>query len=272
MDAERRNTKDGSGQPRRPKVTTFIATLPRNNLTSYLLEAKYEFLRVLRTPAFAVPTLLFPPMFYLLFGLILNRDSANAAHYLFATYSVFGVMAPGLFGFGVGVSIERERGWLALKRIAPMPPGAYLLAKMAMAALFALIIYVVLAAMARFFGGVQLAAWQWLLLGAIAVFGVLPFCALGLLIGSRVNAAGAPAIVNFIYLPMAFLSGLWMPLSLLPKFFSQIAPLWPPYHLSQLALTTIGRGDGSPLLPHVILVVTFTAICFAVARRWLART
>ena len=113
-----------------------------------MLEAKYEFLRVLRTPAFALPTLLFPPMFYLLFGLLLNRGSDNAAHYLFATYSVFGVMAPSLFGFGVGVAIERERGWLALKRVAPMPPGAYLLAKMAMAMLFALIIYVVLALMA----------------------------------------------------------------------------------------------------------------------------
>lgn len=243
-----------------------------DSAAAYLLEAKYEFLRVLRTPAFAVPTLLFPPMFYLLFGLILNRDSANAAHYLFATYSVFGVMAPGLFGFGVAVAIERERGWLALKCVAPMPPGAYLLAKMAMAAAFALIIYLVLALMAHFLGGVQLAVWQWLLLGAIAMLGVLPFCALGLLIGSRVNAAAAPAIVNFIYLPLAFLSGLWMPLSLLPKFFGQIAPLWPPYHLSQLALATIGHDDGSAALPHVAFVVAFTALCFAVARRWLAQS
>ena len=243
----------------------------RGSAAAYLLEARYEFLRVLRTPAFAVPTLLFPPMFYLLFGLILNRDSANAAHYLFATYSVFGVMAPGLFGFGVAVAIERERGWLALKRVAPMPPGAYLLAKMVMAAVFALLIYLVLALMAHFLGGVRLAAGQWLLLGAIAVLGVLPFCALGLLIGSRVNASAAPAIINFIYLPMAFLSGLWMPLSLLPKFFGQIAPLWPPYHLSQLALATIARGDGSAVLPHVVFTMAFTAVCFTIARRWLAR-
>ena len=244
----------------------------RGSAAAYLLEAKYEFLRVLRTPAFAVPTLLFPPMFYLLFGLILNRDSANAAHYLFATYSVFGVMGPGLFGFGVGMAIERERGWLALKRVAPMPAGAYLLAKMAMAMMFAMIIYFVLALMARFLGSVQLAAWQWLVLCIIAVFGALPFCALGLLIGSRINASAAPAIVNFIYLPMAFLSGLWMPLSLLPAFFAQIAPLWPAYHLSQLALATIGRGDGSAALPHVTVIVVFTAMCFAIARRWLART
>ena len=73
------------------------------------------------------------------------------------------------------------------------------------------------------------------------MFGVLPFCALGLLIGSRVNASAAPAIVNFIYLPMAFLSGLWMPLSMLPEFIRSIAPLWPPYHLAQLALVTAGQ-------------------------------
>jgi ABC-2 type transport system permease protein len=253
-----------------------IATTPdriaRAALGCYLLEAKFEFLRVLRTPAFAVPTLLFPPMFYLLFGLLLNHSSGGAAYYLFATYSVFGVMAPGLFGFGVGVAIERERGWLALKRVAPMPPGAYLLAKMAMAAVFALIIYVVLASMAYFLGGVHLAAWQWLQLGVIAVLGVLPFCALGLLIGSRVNAAAAPAIVNFIYLPMAFLSGLWMPLDMLPQFISQIAPLWPAYHLSQLALATIGHGDGTAILPHIVISIAFTFACFAIARRWLART
>jgi len=247
-------------------------TLPsRVNFASYLLEAKYEFLRVLRTPSFAVPTLLFPPMFYLLFGLILNRSNGNAAHYLFATYSVFGVMAPGLFGFGVGVAIERERGWLSLKRVAPMPPGAYLAAKMAMAALFALIIYVVLAAMAFGLGGVRLDAVQWLLLGLIAVLGVLPFCALGLLIGSRANASAAPALINFIYLPMAFLSGLWMPLSILPGVISQLAPLWPAYHLAQLALGVIGQVQNGAAANHVLAAAGFTVVCFFIARRWLAR-
>ena len=46
--------------------------------------------------------------------------------------------------------------------------------------------------------------------------GVLPFCAIGLFVGSLVGAQGAPAVVNMIYLPMAFLAGLWMPLSMLP--------------------------------------------------------
>lgn len=252
-------------------IVSTPSVAPYSSLTSYLLEAKYEFLRVLRTPAFAVPTLLFPPMFYLLFGIVLNRGSADAAHYLFATYSVFGVMAPGLFGFGVGVAIERERGWLALKRVAPMPPGAYLWSKMAMAMLFAAIIYLILAVMAFALGGVRFEAGQWIVLGAIAVLGVMPFCALGLVIGSRVNASAAPAIVNFIYLPMAFLSGLWMPLAMLPAVIGTMAPLWPAYHLGQLALAVVGQAHSGGIAIHVVCLAVFTAVCFAIARRAMAR-
>ena len=36
---------------------------------AYALEAKYEFLKVFRMPAYAIPTIVFPVMFYALFGL-----------------------------------------------------------------------------------------------------------------------------------------------------------------------------------------------------------
>ncbi len=241
------------------------------SMPSYVLEAKCEFLRVLRTPSAAFPTLMFPPLFYLLFGILLNRGNSGAAHYLFATYSVFGLMAPSLFSFGVAVAIERERGWLALKRVAPMPPGAYLLAKMVMAMLFGLIIFSVLSVMAFTLGGVRMPVGQWLTLGSIALLGVMPFCAMGLMIGSRANANAAPAFVNLIYLPMAFLSGLWMPLTMLPKFIGQIAPIWPAYHLSHLALMVVGQVPASGIVNHLLWLAGFTAICFAIARRWLAR-
>ena len=252
-------------------LATVAPRASHNALAVYALEAKYEFLRVLRTPAFAAPTLLFPPLFFLLFGLLLNHGNEQAARYLFAGYSVFGVMAPALFGFGVGFAMERERGWLSLKRVMPMPPGAYLLAKMAMAMLFAAIIYVVLALMARFLGDVRLDVAQWLLLGVLAVLGAIPFCAIGLMIGAKSNASAAPAFVNLIYLPMAFLSGLWMPLTMLPVFLTQIAPLWPAYHLSQLAQMTIGLQPWSGVAMHLAWIAGESAVFFAIARRWLAK-
>jgi ABC-2 type transport system permease protein len=250
------------------------ARLPLHaSLRSYLLEAKCEFLRLLRTPSFALPSLLFPPLFYTLFGIVLGggRGGSGAAHYLLATYGVFGIMGAGLFGFGVVVAMERERGFLTYKRALPMPPGAYLFAKMVMAMLFSTLISLVLALLAATLGGVSLAPWQWLALLAINVVGVLPFCAIGLFIGTLVGGQGSPAVINLLYLPMAFLSGLWLPLKMLPPVFATLAPVWPPYHLSQVALRVVGMDDGGSIVVHVAVLGAVTAVLFALARRRLQR-
>ena len=253
-------------------IATDANLSPHSPLRSYLLEAKHEFLRMLRTPSFALPVLLFPALFYTLFGLVLNRaDGGMAARYLLATYGVFGIMGAGMFGFGVVMAMERERGFLAYKRALPMPPGAYLLAKMAMAMLFSMLISVLLGTLAGAFGGVSLLPWQWLALLAINVVGVLPFCALGLFVGTLVGGQGAPAVLNLLYLPLAFLSGLWLPLKMLPPVFATIAPAWPPYHLSQVALGVVGMDDGSSMLVHVAVVVAVTVLFYALARRRLRR-
>lgn len=247
-----------------------VRAAAHSSVQSYLLEARYEFLRLLRTPSFALPSLLFPALFYLLFGVLLNKSHGDAARYLLATYGVFGVMGVGLFAFGVTVAIEREQGFLVYKRALPMPPGAYLFAKMAMAMLFATIISLLLATLAATVGGVELRLSQWLLLWAVNVAGVLPFAALGLYIGSLVGGQGAPAVVNLLYLPMAFLSGLWLPLKLLPAWIAKLAPLWPSYHHSQIALKVIGMDAGGSLALHLGVLAGITVLFFALARRRLA--
>ncbi|MEO8367076.1 MAG: ABC transporter permease [Pseudoxanthomonas sp.] len=240
-------------------------------LALYLREAKYEFLRVLRTPAFSIPTLVFAPMFYLLFGVLLNRGNAGAASYLMVTYSVFGVIGPGLFGFGVGLAMDRERGLLTLKRVQPVPALAPLLAKVGMAMVFATCIGVTLLLLGITLGGVHMSASQSALLLCVDILGVMPFCALGLLIGTLVNGNGAPAVVNLIYMPMALLSGLWLPLKMLPAVVGQIAPLWPAWHLGQLGLKIVGQDDGRPVWMHVAVLLGFTAICLFLAQRRLQR-
>jgi ABC-2 type transport system permease protein len=239
---------------------------------AYRLEARNEFLRLLRSPSFAVPTLVFPLMFYTLFAVLLNhRGGPQVATHLLATYGVFGVMAPGLFGFGVAIAMDRERGFLALKRAQPVPAGAVLLSRMAMAMVFAAVISLLLMLIGTLFAGVALSMPQALSMLLVDVLGVLPFCAIGLHVGSLASGQGAPAVINMIYLPMAFLAGLWVPLSMLPAVIGKLAPLWPAHHLAQIALSTVGaRNDGRTGL-HVLVLVAYGVVFFLAAHRRLAR-
>ena len=248
-----------------------IVPLPAHSpWRSYLQEAKCEALRMLREPAFCLPVIGFPVLFYLLFGVLLDKGEGKAAQYLLATYGAFGVIGAGLFGFGVTIAVDREKGLLRLKRALPVPPGALLLAKIQMAMLFAAIISLVLAVIAATVAGVTLEPSQWLRLLLIDVLGVLPFCAIGLYVGALVGGNAAPALLNMLYLPMAFLSGLWLPLTLLPGILSTIAPLWPAYHLGQLALKVVGFDMGQPVWMHVMVLAGITVLFFVLAQRRLS--
>ncbi len=244
--------------------------MPTSRLwAAYASDIRFEFIKALRTPAFAVPTLFFPIMFYLLFGVLLGsmRGNMEMSQYTLATYGVFGAMGPGLFGFGVSLAIDREQGLLRLHQAMPQPAGASLIARAVMAMLFVAIISVLLLIAAVFIAKVPVTFGQAAQLFAINVLGALTFCAIGLFVGSWVSGQASPAIVNLIFLPMAFLSGLWWPLQFMPRFLQDIAPAWPAYHLAQMALAAVGAGSKGGALGHVAVLASFTLGFFLLAVR-----
>lgn len=232
-----------------------------------LLESWFELLRLWRTPAFAVPTLAFPVTFYAMFGLMIPGQwtGYQKTAYLFATYGVFGVIGPALFGFGVALAMERQQGWLELKRVSPMPSAAYFIAKIATGLVFSLAVVLLLSVVAIGFGGVRVAPLDWLLLVATLLLGTLPFCAFGLWIGTLVKGSAAVAVVNLIYLPMAVLSGLWIPLFVFPPLLQKLAVVWPAWHLAQLALGVIGQLADVRYGLHVGVLLAMTALFLALA-------
>ena len=117
------NTPDLSILGERPR----IAAMPCARVVgAYLQEIRSECLRYLRTPSFLLPTLLFPTIFYLMFGIFLGHaNGPDAPRFFLAAYGTFGVMAPGLFGFGVSLAMERDSGLMMLTRALPLPPASY---------------------------------------------------------------------------------------------------------------------------------------------------
>lgn len=244
-------------------------TQPRSLPRIYALEAKYEFLKLLRMPAYAIPTISFPLLFYVFFGLAFGggrmAGPVSMPTYLLATYGAFGVIGASLFGFGVGVAIERGQGWMLLKRATPMPPLAYFTAKIFMALTFSLILVLGLCALGAAFGGVRMPTLTWVSLASVLIAGALPFCAFGLALGYFCGPNSAPAVVNLLYLPMAFLSGLWIPVQVLPGILQKLAPMLPPYHFSQLALAQVGAHSGPAAWVSILYLVLFTAASLGLA-------
>jgi ABC-2 type transport system permease protein len=113
-------------------------------------------------------------------------------------------------------------------------------------------------------GGVTLPFGTAAALLGVLLLGALPFCVLGQAFGYALGPNSAPVVLNLVYLPMSFASGLWIPIPQLPDFLQALAPYLPAYHLGQLALSTIGAHDGGDPLGHAFALV-LTALVAGVA-------
>jgi len=258
-------------------MSTATYTLPNVNRPSsfkiFLTEMRYEVLGALRRKAFTFSAIGFPVMFYCLFGLIMNRNEemsagVSVAKYLLGGYAVFGALGAAIFGIGIGVAMDRNAGWLELKQASPMPPLAYVLSKCVMAVVFSLIIVSILTVLGIMLGHVHITFTEFWHIALFAAVGAVPFSCLGLAMAFLVPPTSAGGIANMIYLPMSFLSGLWVPIRFLPHILQQIAPIFPTYHLAQLMYGALGAPTLGSNLSHWMSLLGFTLLMLGIT--WLA--
>jgi ABC-2 type transport system permease protein len=61
-----------------------------------------------------------------------------------------------------------------------------------------------------------------------------------------------------------------LPLSMLPDMLANLAPVWPAYHLGQLALKVVGHDEGVSTWWHLLVLAVITVAFFVLAQRRLA--
>jgi len=101
--------------------------------------------------------------------------------------------------------------------------------------------------------------------GALLI-GTIPFCAMGLMIGSLVSGSAAPGYANLIYLPGCYLSGMFFPL---PKSMYWQTPIWPQFHVEQFAMQLAGitKYQYEPMTIAIASMVGYTVL-FAAVTIW----
>ncbi|MEO1230238.1 MAG: ABC transporter permease [Myxococcota bacterium] len=231
------------------------------------VEAASEVLKAWQLPSFVLPTLLFPTGFYVLFGLMVPApgDRGSTAALTLANYGVFAAMGPSLFGFGVGVASERTQGELELKRVSPVPVWVFLAGKLYMALTATLVVLILLYGLAASGGGVALSRLCWLRLAGVHLMTVPPMALLGLTLGLVFRPQAAAGLANVLLLSMAALGGLFLPVSLLPSVVGQLSQTLPTYHLSQLALSSMGAKEPSLWTTHIVAWTGHTTLLGLVA-------
>jgi ABC-2 type transport system permease protein len=239
-------------------------------LGAYLTETQYEITRMIRNPGVAIPVLVLPCALYALFALLIAGEAIDkdpkVGIFLFIAFSIMAVTMPALFGTGVTLALERDMGLLRLKRAQPAPPASWVVAKIASGLVLAVLAYAPIVVLALATGKLSLGAGQVAALSAAFMVGMIPFCAMGLMIGSLASGTAAPAYANLIYLPGCYLSGMFFPM---PKSMYWQTPIWPHFHVKQFALHLAGITDlRFESLPMAIAAMLGFTVLFAGVTIW----
>lgn len=255
-------------------MTTITAPTPNPRagvwFSALTMQIHMELLSMLRNPASLIPTVLFPIMFWTFFGLPNARQTFNngfsVGAYILANFAMYSVLQTVLFNLGIFIASERSTGWYRFLRATPARVWMIFGAKLVSVLLLALLALTLLLIFGAFSGDMSLPMLTWLSLVAHVLFGALPFAALAVFIGYIAKGANAASpMINLVFFPMAFASGLFVPLSQLPKVVQDFAPLLPAYHSGQFARLGIGVPSSLGTWTHALWILGFTALFLALA-------
>jgi len=207
--------------------------------------ARYEIVRTFRNRRFFIFSIGFPlVLFYVIAAP--NRNEHNfaqsglpAALYYMVGLSAFGTMNT-VLSTGTRIAGERATGWNRQLRLTPLSTRAYFRTKVVVAYLMAAITILVLYA-AGISLGVHLAAGEWARMTGLILVGLVPFVALGVLMGHLLTTDSIGPAMGGTTALLSLLGGVWFPVN--SGALHDIAEALPSYWLVQASHVSIG-GSG----------------------------
>jgi ABC-2 type transport system permease protein len=228
---------------------------------------RFELVRTLRNRRVVVFSLAFPILLYVLIAAP-NRDEhslsgtgISAPLYFMIGLASFGTMNA-VLSSGSRIAAERSVGWNRQLRITPLTTRQYFRAKVATSYLLAVISLLALYA-AGIVLGVDIAADNWVQMTGLILIGLIPFAALGILLGHLLTADSIGPAIGGTTALFAFLGGSWFPITG-GGFFEALAKELPSYWIVQASRA--GLGIAHPWGTHgwaVIVVWSVALIALA---------
>jgi ABC-2 type transport system permease protein len=209
-------------------------------------EIRTEQLLFWRSRELAFFTFLLPIIFFILLGSVYGKDKieqVKGSRYLLAGLLGYGVVATAFAGLAITLVIRRESGILKRLRGTPLPAWAYIGGVLGSTLIVYALESVALVLLGRIMFGVPFPSRVFSLVLAL-LLGALAFAAMGIGLTAVVRSAeGSSAIVNAIYLPMAFISGSFFSPHSFPQFLRAIADVLPLTYFIRLVRDVLLHGQ-----------------------------
>jgi ABC-2 type transport system permease protein len=217
---------------------------------------------------------LFPLLLFLLLGSVYSGKiyGVPAAQALLAGLIGYGCANTAFAGLAIQLVVRRENGILKRLRATPLPPGTYIASLLVSTMVVFALQTIALFLLGRALYGTPFPG-QAASLAASVVFGAIVFAALGAAISAAIRSAeGSSAVVNFVLLPMAFLTGSFGPTRHYPAFLRAVGDVLPLKYFIDLVNAVYLHGHGFWTQPEALIVLAawgVAGLVFAAFRfRW----
>jgi len=242
-----------------------------------LAHARAGTIELFRQPQFWVPSLAFPAIFFVLFGVsaadrvVPFLPPGLGGEVIVAQFLCFGVLSIMFFQFGVGIAEERRLPWETTLRVLPVTGAVRFSARVLVALVFSIGSLVPVLILAAATTPLRLGPGSWLVYLGAVLLGAIPFGLMGITLGYAASPKAALPIANIAFLLLSFLGGLFVPVDDLPTFVGQAAPYLPSRHYLDLVLGVIdGREDRGSWERPALLLAGWAA-AFLAAAVWVYR-
>ncbi|MER7741898.1 ABC transporter permease [Streptomyces sp. NPDC096538] len=219
-------------------------------------------------------TFAFPLVFLVVFGLIFSGQDVEETGRPYISYIAPGVLAWGVanaavFGIAFTLMQWRRDDLLRLIRMTPTRLPTVLAARYVLAlgvGLAQAMVFISVSLLPGF--GLELHV-RWPMAVPVLILGITAFLGIGVIIGTYADTPEAvAAVANFLMVPMAFLSGSFLPLDMMPPWLQTLSRALPLRYLNDaVAASLVGRGGWEEIAVGCGVLVAFTLVLGAVALR-----
>ena len=224
--------------------------------------------RQLRNVRAMVFTFAVPVIMLLVFGSAFGSqtDPTTRLQYLVVTtlqMASYGAMMAAL-SQAFAIVNERSIGWNRQLRVTPLSGWGFMVSKVIAAMAFTAVSIVITVLVATVGMHASLDPLRWFAAGFGILCGVIPFALIAILIGQFAKPSFAQPLFMVVFMGMAILGGLWVPLSVMPDWMGTVAHLLPSYWLNRIGQMGAGATGSSGMVEPAMVLACWAIVLAAV--------